>query len=160
MAYIDKKLPPIFVSPWTQPIPINKYFFNLKNNFSKLENLCLLRISIEEKINKKATKIVKSKRCLNFKAKIKNFVLNPLSPTRPFNPPRPNTQRATQKTDPGPPRPPTPLKSKNDSHAWKLMEGPIRLWGPCKTQRPMCTVSLGQLKISQKIIKQTNKHIF
>ena len=76
VEYIAKKLPPIFVSPWTQPIPINIYFFELKKIFLNEENLLLLRISIEENINKKATIILKSKKCLNFNAKTKNKIKN------------------------------------------------------------------------------------
>ena len=48
--------------------------FQLKNIFLNEENRLLFRISIEENINKKATKILKSKRCLNFKAINKNKI--------------------------------------------------------------------------------------
>ena len=63
-----RKLPPIFVKPWTQPIPINIIFLSSKNFFLNDENLLLFNIRIEEKIKSKATSNLKSKKFLNFKA--------------------------------------------------------------------------------------------
>ena len=69
---IDKKLPPIFVKQWTQPIPTNTNFLSLKNVALKFENLFLFKIKIEDMIRRIATRNLKSKKSLYFNAIIKN----------------------------------------------------------------------------------------
>ena len=55
------------------PIPIKTKFFSLKKVFLNVENLFLFRIKIDEKINNNATSNLKSKKCLNFRARIKKI---------------------------------------------------------------------------------------
>ena len=76
VEYIARKLPPIFVKPWTHPIPTSIIFLKSKNFFLNEENLLLFKISKEEKIKSIATSNLKSKKYLNFKAIIKNIIKN------------------------------------------------------------------------------------
>ena len=76
VEYIDKKLPPIFVKPCIAPIPTKIIFLDFKNMSLKDENLLLFNIKIDEKINKIATKNLKSMKSRNLSAKTKKIIRN------------------------------------------------------------------------------------
>ena len=71
-----RKLPPIFVKPWTHPIPTSITFFSLKKISLKEENLLLFKIRIEEKTKSTPTKNLKSIKYFKFKAISKNNIKN------------------------------------------------------------------------------------